>query len=124
RTPARRFAEPPAGDIDATTLMLGSRDNGLPPGVGLHAELLARVATGLEPAQVLRAAGVNPAAAMGVDPFLGRVAVGAVADLVLVDGDPLADIGDTMKIVAVVRNGRFFSVAGLLERAATPGNVE
>ena len=124
QTPARRFREPPVGDSDATSLVLGSRDNGLRPGLALHAEFLTRVAAGLEPAQVLRAAGVNPAAALGVDPFLGRIAVGAFADLLFVDGDPLADIGDAIKIVAVIRNGRFFSLAGLLERAADAENVE
>jgi imidazolonepropionase-like amidohydrolase len=49
---------------------------------------------------------------------LGRVSTGAAADLVLVDGDPLAGIGDALKIVGIVRNGRFFSVSGLIDRAA------
>lgn len=123
-TPPRRFVQLPARDNDATSLVLGSRDNGLPAGLALHGELIARAAAGLQPAQVLRAAGVNAAAAMGVDPYLGRVAVGAVADLVFVDGDPLADVSDAIRIVAVVRNGRFFSIAGLLERAAGPDPVD
>ena len=55
--------------------------------------------------------------------FLQRGAVRLVenptaADLVLVDGDPLRNIGDALKIVGVVRNGRFFSVSGLIDRAA------
>jgi hypothetical protein len=37
---------------------------------------------------------------------------------VLVDGDPLRNIGDALNIVGVVRNGRFFSVSGLIDRAA------
>ncbi len=122
--PPRRFAEPPGRLEDTTSLVLGSHDNGLPAGIGLHAELRARAAAGLEPAQALRAAGVNAAAALGVDPYLGRVAVGAAADLVLVDGDPLADIGAALDVVAVVRNGRFFSVASLLDRAAAAATVE
>lgn len=123
-SPPRRFAEPPTRLEDTTSLVLGSRENGLPAGIGLHAELRARAAAGLEPAQTLRAAGVNAAAALGVDPYLGRVAVGAAADLVLVGGDPLADIGAALDVVAVVRNGRFFSVASLLERAAAAATVE
>ena len=122
--PPRRFVQPPARDVDATSLVLGSRDNGLPAGLALQGELIARAAAGLQPAQILRAAGVNAAAALGVDPYLGRVAVGAVADLLFVDGDPLADVGDAIRIVAVVRNGRFFSIAGLLERAAEPQPVD
>lgn len=122
--PRRRFAEPAGRPSDPTSLVIGSRDNGLPAGIALHAELRARAATGLEAAQALRAVGVNAAAALGVDPYLGRVAVGAAADLVLVDGDPLADISTVLNVVAVVRNGRFFSVASLLDRAAKAGTVE
>ncbi len=121
---ARRFAWPPVNGVNITSLQLGSRDNGLPPGLALHAELRARIAAGLKPEQVLRAAGVNAAAALGADPFLGRIAVGAVADLVLVDGDPLKDINDSLNVVAVVRNGRLFSVAGLIQRADDAPGVE
>ncbi|NNF40523.1 MAG: amidohydrolase family protein [Woeseiaceae bacterium] len=121
---ARRFARAPVNTTNITSLQLGSRDNGLPPGLALHAELRARAAAGLKPEQVLRAAGVNAAAALGADPFLGRIAAGAVADLVLVDGDPLNDIDDSLQVVAVVRNGRFFSVAGLIQRAGEAPGVE
>ena len=121
---ARRFAEPPTIDAGVTSVVLGSRDNGLEPGLAVHAEFRAQSAAGLEPAQSLRAAGVNAAAALGADPFLGRIAVGAVADLVFVDGDPLQDIDDALNVVAVVRNGRFFSVSGLIERAAAADSVE
>ena len=121
---ARRFAEPPNIDAGLSSLVLGSQQNGLPPGIALHAELLALVAAGLRPEQSLRAAGVNAAAALRLDPLLGRIAIGAAADLVFVDGDPLSNIEDARKVVAVVRNGRFFSVAGLIERAQTAESVE
>ncbi len=120
----RRFAEPPSIEVGRTSMVLASHGNGLRPGLALHAELLALTAAGLEPGQALRAAGVNAAAALGADPFLGRVAVGAVADLIFVDGDPLADISDALRIVAVVRNGRFYSTAGLIDRAASGESVE
>lgn len=121
---ARRFARPPSIDAGATSVVLGSRGNGLPPGLAAHAEFRAQAAAGLEPEQTLRAAGVNAAAALGVDPYLGRIAVGAVADLVFVDGDPLADINDAIRVVAVVRNGRFLSAAGLIDRATAATSVE
>lgn len=121
---ARRFSDPPVIEAGVTSVVLGSRGNGMPAGIGLHAELRALVAASLKPEQALRAAGVNAAAALGVDPNLGRVATGAVADLVFVDGDPLQDVGDALNVVAVVRNGRFFSVAGLIERATQTANVE
>jgi len=121
---ARRFSEHPSIDYGKTAMVLGSSANGLPAGIALHAELRALVAAGLTPEQALRAAGVNAAAALGVDPRLGRVATGAVADLVLVDGDPLQQIDDAINVVAVVRNGRFFSVAGLIDRVETTPTVE
>jgi imidazolonepropionase-like amidohydrolase len=68
--------------------------------------------------------GVNAAGAMLADPYLGRIATGAAADLVLVDGDPLADVGDTLHVVAVVRNGRFYSLPGLFDRAKIAESVE
>ena len=113
---ARRYSEPLDMTGRASTAVLSSFDNGLPAGIGLHAEFLALVAAKLTPEQALKAAGVNAAAALKLDPLLGRIAVGATADLVFVDGDPLARIGDALKIVAVVRNGRFFSVSGLIDR--------
>jgi hypothetical protein len=120
----RRFSEPPSIDHGATTMVLGSQPNGLPAGIALHAELRALVAAGLRPEQALGAAGVNAAAALGVDPTLGRVATGAVGDLVLVDGDPLQQVNDAIKVVAVVRNGRFYSVAGLIDRVNAAQTVE
>ncbi len=121
---ARRFSEPQRIEYGKTDVVLGSRNNGMPAGIGTQAELLALTAAGLRPNQALHAAGVNAAAALGVDPTLGRIATGAVADLILVDGDPLSNAGDVLKLVAVVRNGRFYSVAGLIDRAAAAESVE
>ena len=123
-TVARRFSEPPSIDDGITTMVLGSAPSGLPAGIALHAELRALVAARLRPEQALRAAGVNAAAALGVDPTLGRIATGAVADLVFVDGDPLSDIDEALNVVAVLRNGRFFSVAGLIDRVKAAEIVE
>lgn len=120
----RRYSEPLDMTGSASTAVLGSFANGLPAGIGLHAEFLALVAAQLTPEQALKAAGVNAAAALKLDPLLGRIAVGATADLVFVDGDPLARIGDALKIVAVVRNGRFFSVSGLIDRVQSSESVE
>ena len=79
---------------------------------------------GLSPEQTLRAIGVNAAAAILADPFVGRIATGAAADLVFVDGDPLTSIGDALNVVAVVRNGRFYSVSGLFDRAKRADSVD
>src|SRR5262249_37440376 len=61
------------------------------PGASLHQELALLVAAGLTPYAALRAATIDAGDFLG-DPRDGRVAAGAHADLVLLDGDPLADI--------------------------------
>jgi len=122
--PVRRFSALPRIAGGRTTVVLGSKPNGLPAGIGLHAEFRALAAAGLTPEQALRAAGVNAASALGLGLQLGRIAVGSVADLVIVAGDPLANIDDALNVVGVVRNGRFFSTIGLIERVGESGTVE
>ena len=67
---------------------------------------------------------MNAASALGVGLQLGRIAAGSLADLVIVDGDPLVDIDDALNVVGVVRNGRFFSTIGLIDRIGQSATVE
>ncbi len=120
----RRFVDLPDLRAAAPLLVLGSQPNGLPPGIALHAEFRALASSGLRADQVLRSAGVNAATALGAGFRLGRISTGAVADLVIVRGDPLHDIADALNVVGVVRNGRFFSVSGLLDKAISAQVVE
>jgi imidazolonepropionase-like amidohydrolase len=83
------------------------------PGFGLHEELSLMVASGLTPLQALRTATLNPAEFFGATDSLGRVAPGMVADLVLLDGNPLTSIENTRRIRAVVANGRLYSRSAL-----------
>jgi hypothetical protein len=122
--PPRRFASPPAPGSVAGKAVVGSKPNRLPPGIALHAELRALAEAGLTGEQALHAAGRNSARALGLEFQAGTIMPGAVADLVLVRGDPLTDIGDSLNVVAVVRNGRFFSLISLLERTRDAGDVE
>lgn len=73
-------------------------------GLSLHAELAALVDAGLAPADALTAATAEPAAHFGLHDR-GRLAPGHRADLVLVDGDPTADITATTRVAAVWRGG-------------------
>jgi len=82
------------------------------PGFSLHDELGLLVHGGLTPAEALRTATINPARFLGVTDSLGTVATGKVADLVLLDANPLQDIANTKRIRAVIRGGR------LLDRRA------
>ena len=111
-------------ELDVTAAVTTSQSTGRTSGVALPLQFRAMDVAGLTGEQTLRAVGVNAAAALLADPYLGRVATGAAADLVLVDGDPLDDARDALNVVAVVRNGRFFSVSGLIDRAKAAETVE
>jgi hypothetical protein len=106
------------------TVILGSKPNGMPPGLALHAELRALSAAGLSGDQVLKTTGQNAARILGLGGKIGQITPGAHADLVLVTGDPLLNVADALNIIAVVRNGRFFSLVSLLERARVNDTVE
>jgi imidazolonepropionase-like amidohydrolase len=85
----------------------------------LHQELGLLVEAGLTPWQALQTATWNPAKFFGATDSLGTVAPGKLADVVLLDADPLADITNTTTIRAVVANGRYFDRAALDALLAT-----
>ena len=91
--------------------ILAGTDTGNPfcfPGFSLHDELALLVIAGLTPVEALRSATLNPAKFFGLDQTLGTIEQGKIADLVLLDANPLADIRNTQRINAVVSNGRLF----------------
>lgn len=83
------------------------------PGFSLHDELELLVEAGLSPAAALRAATLGPAEFLGAADSLGTVEAGQIADLVLLDANPLEEIGNTREIAAVVANGRYLDRAAL-----------
>jgi len=89
------------------------REKEPPGGFALHMELALMVAMGLTPLEALQAATLNPAKFLHATDSLGTVASGKLADLVLLDADPLADITNTTMISAVVANGRYFDRTAL-----------
>jgi imidazolonepropionase-like amidohydrolase len=91
--------------------LLAGTDTGNPfcfPGFSLHDELDLLVAAGLTPAEALRAATLDPARFLGLNETLGTIDAGKVADLVLLEGNPLEDIRNTQRIDAVIANGHLF----------------
>ena len=100
---------------DAKVAMLVGTDAPLrasPPGFGVHDELALLVRAGLTPLDALRAATSGPASYFAATDSLGSVATGRVADLVLLDANPLTDIANTRRISAVVANGRLYDAPG------------
>ena len=77
------------------------------PGFSLHDELILLVEAGLTPMEALQAATRNPAEFLGMQDSLGTVERGKVADLVLLEGNPLENVGNIRRIAAVVVNGKY-----------------
>jgi imidazolonepropionase-like amidohydrolase len=69
---------------------------------------------GLTPLEVLRSATVNGAIALGMEHDLGAVAPGKLADLVILDADPLADVVNLSRVSRVFKDGKSFVPADLL----------
>ena len=86
----------------------------LPYGLALLVELQLYVEAGLSPREALMSATAWAADATGVGDHLGRIEEGKIADLVIVAGDPTADISALYNVQGVVKNGRHFSIDELL----------
>lgn len=83
------------------------------PGFSLHEELQRFVAAGFTPLEALQTATLNPARFFGMDDRLGTIEKGKLADMVLLDENPLDDIRNTQKIAGVIVNGRYLSRSDL-----------
>jgi cytosine/adenosine deaminase-related metal-dependent hydrolase len=81
------------------------------PGFSLHQELELLVNSGLTPLEALRTATYNPAEYLNALDSLGTVEKGKLADLVLLEANPLTDIRNTRRISTVIANGRVFDAA-------------
>ncbi len=79
------------------------------PGFSLHEELVFFVKAGFTPLEALQTATLNPAKFLGKQADFGTVEKGKIADLVMLDANPLDDIHHTQKINAVVLAGHYFS---------------
>lgn len=88
------------------------------PGFGLHDELVLFTQAGLSPMEALQTATYNAAKFLGKLDSMGTVERGKIADLVLLDANPLQDINNTQKIAAVVAGGRIFHRAALQKMLA------
>jgi imidazolonepropionase-like amidohydrolase len=93
-----------------------------PPGFGLLEEMTLLARGGMPPMAVLKAATLEPARYLGMLDSAGTVAPGKVADLVVLDANPLVDIRNVRRIAAVVANGRVFAGADR-ERLLHGGDV-
>jgi imidazolonepropionase-like amidohydrolase len=109
---------------EAGVVLLAATDVDIPlgvPGLSLHEELVRLVEAGLTPLAALQAATRNPSRVLHMDDSLGSIEAGKLADLVVLDADPLKDIRNTQRIRAVVANGRLYR-RGDLDRLLLPAD--
>jgi Amidohydrolase family len=100
-----------AFDSAGVKLLVGTdgMNTGVVPGWAAHDELQELVEAGLSPYHALRAATANANAFLGSRPCIGQVRVGCVADLALLDANPLTNISNTRRISGVMVRGQWLA---------------
>ena len=84
-------------------------------GLATHWEMWSFAEGGMSPMQMLSTATINPAKYLGMDKDLGSIEIGKLADLQVVDGNPLEDVKATDQITHVMVNGRLYRAGDLAE---------
>jgi imidazolonepropionase-like amidohydrolase len=113
RANARRISE-------AGIPVLAGTDTGVTGvllGVSSQMELILLVEAGLTPAEALRAATMNPARALGRDRDVGMLEPGRIADLVILDADPLSDLRSITRVHRVIKGGNVYEPNQLVAAA-------
>ncbi len=91
--------------------------HGQQAGIGAHWELWSFVRGGMTPVEALRAGTIVPAQSLGMARDIGSLEVGKLADLVVLDADPTADIRNSDKVAQVMLGGRLYDARTLNEVA-------
>ncbi|GAA4895613.1 amidohydrolase family protein [Ferrimonas pelagia] len=93
------------GDLGVRS-MIGA--HGQREGLGAHWEIWMFAQGGMSNLEALKTATLNPAIHFGMEHQLGSISAGKLADLIVIDGNPLADIRDSDKVQYTMVNGRLF----------------
>lgn len=96
----RRIAE-----TDASLVVLGTDTPNLPPAEAFHREVRLLKEANLTPTQIIQATTRNAAVHLGLENELGTLETGKLADLIVVDGNPLEDVSELKNIKVVVKDG-------------------
>jgi hypothetical protein len=113
----KAFYDAGGGDllILGTDLPVGAWSGAVLPGFAFHREMEAFAYSGIPPLAILKAATINAAHALAVGDQLGSVEVGKIADLVVVNGNPLENITVTRDVRVVMKAGQVYDPKVLLD---------
>lgn len=88
----------------------------MPYGASLHVEIWSYVESGLSNFKALQTSTINAAKALNVDKDLGSLEVGKIANISIVEGNPLENIRDTQRVKYVLMNGKTYTIEELLKK--------
>ena len=104
-----------ARQLQALGVMVNVGAHGQREGLAVHWEMWSFARGGMTPMQALETATISPARHLGMEKDLGSLEPGKLADLVIIDGNPLEDVRRTDQIDKVMLNGRLYDAATLAE---------
>ena len=97
-----------ANKLAKRSVLISIGAHGQQAGIGPHWELWSFVRGGMTPVEALRAGTIVPAKSLGMAKDIGSLEVGKLADLVVLDADPSADIRNSEKVAKVMLGGRLY----------------
>ena len=104
-----------AANLEKAGVLVNTGAHGQREGLGLHWEIWMLNQGGLSPHEALRCATANGAASLGMDKDIGTLEAGKLADVIVIEGNPLEDIRQSEKVTWTMVNGRLYDAATLNE---------
>ncbi len=104
-----------AANLEKAGVLVNTGAHGQREGLGLHWEIWMLNQGGLSPHEALRCATANGAKTLGMDRDIGTLEAGKLADVIVVDGNPLQDIRQSERVAWTMVNGRLYDAATLNE---------
>ncbi|MGB0893142.1 MAG: amidohydrolase family protein [Parashewanella sp.] len=98
-----------ANELSNAGIVANIGAHGQREGLGAHWEIWMYAQGGMSNLDALKTATINPAKTFGMDHQLGSITKGKLADLIVIDGDPLTDIRTTDKVTHTMVNGKLYN---------------